>query len=108
MRRKSQIISDGSPRYRSKLTVRPARKALHSGSDLEKYGMTMCKEKGRLTLEYQEGTAKFSQTVTDLRQKMGTPSQEEYERLKRITEERRVHSEEARLALERHVVAHNC
>jgi hypothetical protein len=85
-----------------------ARKALHSGSDLGKYGMAMCKEKGRLTLEYQEATAKFSQSVTDLRQKMGTSSQEEFERLKRITEESRVHSEEARLALERHVVAHKC
>ena len=86
----------------------PARKALHSGSDLGKYGMAMCKKKGRLTLEYQEATAKFSQSVTNLHEKMGTSSQEEYERLKRITEEWRVHSEEARLALERHVVAHNC
>ena len=70
--------------------------------------MAMCEEKGRLTLEYQVATETFSQSVNDLRQKMGTSSQEEFERLKRITEEWRVHSQEARLALERHVVAHNC
>jgi hypothetical protein len=70
--------------------------------------MAMCEEKGRLTLEYQEATAKFSQSVTDLRQKMGTLSQDEYERLKRITEQWRVRSEEARLGLDQHVAAHNC
>jgi hypothetical protein len=70
--------------------------------------MAMCKEKERLTLEYQMATETFSQSVTDLRQKMGTSSQEEYERLKRITEEWRVHSEKARLSLEQHIVAHNC
>jgi hypothetical protein len=31
--------------------------------------MAMCEEKERLTLEYQEATATFSQYVTDLRQK---------------------------------------
>jgi hypothetical protein len=36
---------------------------------LGKVGMAMSKEKRCLTLEYQEATAKFSQSVTDLRQK---------------------------------------
>jgi CHASE3 domain sensor protein len=68
----------------------------------------MCGEKDRLALEYQEATAQFSQSVADLREKMGTSSQEEYERLKRTTEQWRVRSEEARLAFEQHVAAHNC
>jgi hypothetical protein len=56
---------------------------LFSSAQFGKDGMAICEKKGRLTLEYQEATAKFSQSVTDLRQKMETSSQEECERLKR-------------------------
>jgi hypothetical protein len=84
-----------------KAYIRPYIRALIWGGE---DGMAMCEEKERLTLEYQMATEKFSQSVTNLRQKMVTSSQDEYERLKRITEEWRVHSEDARLSLEQHVV----
>jgi hypothetical protein len=70
--------------------------------------MAVCEEKNRLTLEYQAATATFSQSVTDLHEKMGVSSKKEYERLQRISEEWRVHSEQARLALEQHIAAHGC
>jgi hypothetical protein len=70
--------------------------------------MAICEEKARLTLEYEAATTTFSQTVADLREKMGVSPKEEYERLQRVSEEWRVHSEQARLALEQHIAAHGC
>jgi len=70
--------------------------------------MMDCEEKARLTFEYQEATEKFSKSVTELQEKMGTASKEEYERLQRATEEARVRSEQTRLGLEQHIAAHGC
>jgi hypothetical protein len=70
--------------------------------------MAICEEKRRLTAEYQEATEKFSRSVTELQDKMGKSSKEEYLRLQRASEEWRVHSEQARLALEQHLAAHKC
>jgi hypothetical protein len=39
---------------------------------------------------------------------MGVSPKEEYERLQRVSEEWRVHSVQARLALEQHIAAHGC
>jgi hypothetical protein len=70
--------------------------------------MPACKEKARLTIEYQAATETFSMSVTELQIKMGVSSKAEYERLKRVSEESRRHSEHARLALEQHISAHGC
>jgi hypothetical protein len=70
--------------------------------------MNTCEEKSRLTCEYQTATETFSKSVTELQEKMGVSSKDEYERLQRISEEWRVHSEQARLALEQHIAAHGC
>jgi hypothetical protein len=67
-----------------------------------------CKEKTRLTMEYQSSTEKFSKSVSDLNNRMGKSSKAEYERLKRASEKARVHSEDVRLALEQHIAAHGC
>jgi ATP-dependent helicase YprA (DUF1998 family) len=67
-----------------------------------------CKEKNRLTKEYDDTTAKFSEAVRELRQKMGTSLKEEFDRLERAADEARVRSEQARLALEQHIAAHHC
>jgi hypothetical protein len=86
--------------------------ALRRGHDpaphnrLEK--MTACKEKSRLTREYKAATEAFSQSVAVLQEKMGVSPKGEYERLQRVSEEWRVHSEQARLPLERHIAAHGC
>jgi hypothetical protein len=77
-------------------------------SNIDWLKMTVCAEKDRLTTEYQAATGTFSQSVTELHDKMGVSSKEEYERLQRVSEEWRVHSEQARLALEQHIAAHGC
>lgn len=67
-----------------------------------------CEEKARLMSEYETTAKKFSETVTELQRKMGTSTKPEYERLNRATDEARLKSEQARLALEQHIAAHNC
>jgi len=67
-----------------------------------------CEEKTRLATEYESSTAKFSEAVTELRKKMGASAKEEYRRLDRAANEARVKSEQARLALEQHIAAHQC
>jgi anthranilate phosphoribosyltransferase len=67
-----------------------------------------CPEKDRLLKEYQVTTENFSGAVNDLQALRGTSSQEEYERLRRVAEEARLKSEQARLALENHTAAHRC
>jgi len=67
-----------------------------------------CEEKKRLAADYEAATAKFSEAVTQLHDRMGTSPKEEYERLDRAANEARVKSEQARLALEQHIAAHRC
>lgn len=59
-------------------------------------------------MKYEDGTTKFSQVVTELRQMIGVSPKEDYERLDRAANEARVRSEQARLALEQHIAAHRC
>jgi hypothetical protein len=68
----------------------------------------ICKEKLRLAKVYQEATDKFSGYVADLQKHIGKVPKAEFERLQRASEEARIHSEEARIALEQHVAAHKC
>jgi hypothetical protein len=70
--------------------------------------MDVCDKKIRLTREYNAATETFSRSVAELLEKMGVSPKEEYERLQRVSEEWRVHSEQARLALEQHIAAHRC
>jgi hypothetical protein len=67
-----------------------------------------CEEKARLAMEYETATSKFSEAVGELRRKMGTSPKDEYDRLERASNEARVRSEQARLALEQHTAAHRC
>jgi hypothetical protein len=67
-----------------------------------------CEEKARLVKEYDDATLAFSDAVQELRRKMGTSPKTEYERLERISSQARVKSEQARLALEKHIAAHGC
>jgi hypothetical protein len=67
-----------------------------------------CEEKARLTQEYEAATAKFAEEVRRLQQNLGTSARPEYERLQRVSNEARVKSEQARLLLEQHLVAHGC
>jgi hypothetical protein len=67
-----------------------------------------CDEKAKLMKTYELTTAEFSEAVTDLRQRMGTVTQSEYNRLSHLADDARLKSEAARLALERHVAEHGC
>lgn len=67
-----------------------------------------CEEKVRLAMEYETATSKFSEAVRELRLKLGTSPKDEYHRLERVSNEARVRSEQARLALEQHTAAHRC
>jgi len=67
-----------------------------------------CEEKTRLVADYETATKKFSGTVTELQDRMGTCLKAEYERLTRASDDARVKSERARLTLEQHIAAHSC
>ena len=68
----------------------------------------MCKEKLRLTQEYQAVNKTFGDAVKALAKKTGTTAKEEYERLRQRSEELRLDTESARLRLERHIGQHGC
>ncbi len=68
----------------------------------------ICEEKTRLATEYDAATTKFSEAVRELRHRAGTSPKDEYDRLEWASNEARVKSEQARLALEQHVAAHRC
>lgn len=67
-----------------------------------------CESKIRLISDYEAATALFSEAVTELRQRMGTSTKEEYDQLAWAANDARVKSEQARLALEKHVAEHRC
>jgi hypothetical protein len=68
----------------------------------------LCPEKARLAKEYEAATAMFSAAVGELALRIGTSPHAEYQRLQRVSDEARLKSEQARLALEQHTVAHGC
>ena len=63
-----------------------------------------CEEKMRLAQEYEVSVRKFAELVRQL----CTSTRTEYESLQRASDEARVKSEQARLALEQHMAAHDC
>jgi hypothetical protein len=67
-----------------------------------------CDEKERLLAAYQIATQEFAATVADLHAKIGTSSLVEYQQLQRMTDEARLQSEQAGLALEQHIASHRC
>jgi len=67
-----------------------------------------CEEKARLVSDYEIAAKKFAQAVAELQRKIGTSTKAEFERLTRAADEARLKSEQARLALEQHIAAHNC
>jgi hypothetical protein len=67
-----------------------------------------CEEKAALVREYDDSTLAFSNAVQEFRRKIGTSPKDEYRRLERISNEARVKSEQARLALEQHIATHRC
>jgi hypothetical protein len=67
-----------------------------------------CEEKTRLAQNYRTATAKFADAVRQLQVKLRTSASTEHDRPRRISDEARLKSEQARLALEQHISAHDC
>jgi hypothetical protein len=67
-----------------------------------------CEEKARLAKAYDAATSRFSEAVKELHRNMGTSPKEEYDRLARVSDQARMSSEQARLALEQHIATHRC
>jgi hypothetical protein len=67
-----------------------------------------CEEMRRLVSEYETATKKFAEAVSDLQQRTGTSAKKEYDRLSRVSDEARIKSEQARLAVAQHVARHEC
>ena len=65
-------------------------------------------DKRHLIAAYETASVRFSQAVTELEQRMGTCSKEEYELLRIATEQARFESEQARLALRERMAVDNC
>jgi hypothetical protein len=67
-----------------------------------------CEERARLARDYDVATTKFAEAVRQYHQNIGTSTQAEYGRFLRASDEARVKSEQARLALEQHLATHGC
>lgn len=67
-----------------------------------------CQEKTRLLEEFRESLRLFGLAVRALASARPSATKTEYERLKISSEQARKKSEEARLALDRHVEEHGC
>ena len=72
------------------------------------YWPMVCEEKRRLLKAYESVTQKYSASVTELNQSMGTLSKADYDALYRKTEALRHDVAEAQSELQTHVTAHRC
>lgn len=75
---------------------------------LEYRGDVPCGEKSRLSTEYKAAVSVFSETVKEMRRRIGTTQKEQYKRLQRAANLAHAKSEQARLALEGHIASHRC
>jgi hypothetical protein len=67
-----------------------------------------CEEKVLLARACHEALSKFTEAVGRLQRNIQTPTAAEFARLWGISDEERVQTEGARLALEQHMEAHDC
>ena len=67
-----------------------------------------CVEKQRLLADYKLATEAFAAAVDQLHHLRATSSRDTYEALRLASEEHRISSERARLALETHIASHGC
>jgi len=67
-----------------------------------------CGEKDRIERAYRIATADCGRAVQVLQRYAGSMLLEEYQRLRKFSEEARLRCEQARLELERHCAEHGC
>lgn len=68
----------------------------------------ICQEKEGLVAEYGAAAQKFAEAVVELQRRIGTSNLPDYDWLQLVSDEARLKSEQARLALELHTIAHGC
>ena len=67
-----------------------------------------CTQKTALLLAYSDAATAYSEAVAELHDRSGTIPIHEYDGLARVAKERRAASENARLAMDAHVLQHGC
>lgn len=67
-----------------------------------------CQERVRLTDEYDRTASEYCRCVGVLSSRLGILVKQDYDDIRRFTEEARKRSERARLDLEHHVAEHGC
>jgi len=67
-----------------------------------------CEVENTLSHAFERATRAFADAVTDLNQKRSQTDTAEYNRLRIAADMARINSENARLALDRHIVEHGC
>lgn len=67
-----------------------------------------CHEKHRLVDDYERLTIAYSSKVSELRERIGKSTKQEYEALYRMTEALRHDVRNAQMELENHIAAHGC
>jgi hypothetical protein len=67
-----------------------------------------CEEKERLINAYAKASAGLADSVAALRKNEGTTPKQEYDVLRRASEDAHMRNEQARLAFERHTQDHKC
>jgi hypothetical protein len=61
-----------------------------------------------LVADYGHATKVFAEAVSELERRIGTSSKADHEKLHQLVDEAWLKSEQARLALEKHIVDHDC
>jgi hypothetical protein len=67
-----------------------------------------CDEKAQLARAYHAAITRFLEAVGMLQRNIQAPSAAQFARLRDISDEERVQAEEARLALDQHMMGHDC
>jgi hypothetical protein len=67
-----------------------------------------CDEKAQLARAYHAAISRFLEAVGMLQRNIQAPSAAQFARLRDISDEERVQAEEARLALDQHMMGHDC
>jgi hypothetical protein len=67
-----------------------------------------CEEKTALLAKYQQVTREYSETLTELKGRLGTSSKAEFDGLYRLTHEARDNAAKAMREIENHIIDHGC
>ena len=67
-----------------------------------------CEETTALLAKYQHAIREYSETVTELKRRLGTSSKAAFDSLHRLTHEARDNAAKAMRKIENHIIDHGC